>query len=73
MPDQFRRPSYADPLLILAMDHRASFGRALFAVGLAALAALFVKLRGSGGTPPHHGGWREVAVTDLDNGGQTLE
>ena len=32
MPDQFRRPSYADPLLILAMDHRASFGRSLFAV-----------------------------------------
>jgi hypothetical protein len=47
--------------------------RALFAVGLAALAALFVKLRGSGGTPPHHGGWREVSVTDLENGGQTLE
>jgi myo-inositol catabolism protein IolC len=27
-----RRPSDADPLLILAMDHRASFGRSLFAV-----------------------------------------
>jgi myo-inositol catabolism protein IolC len=27
-----RRPSHADPLLILAMDHRASFGRSLFAV-----------------------------------------
>jgi hypothetical protein len=40
--------------------------RALFAVALAALAALFVKLRGSVGTPPHYGGWREVSVTDLE-------
>ena len=26
------RPSAAEPLLILAMDHRASFGRSLFGV-----------------------------------------
>ena len=32
MSEQRRRPSHADPLLILAMDHRASFGRSLFAV-----------------------------------------
>lgn len=32
MPDQRRRPSRTDPLLILAMDHRASFGRSLFSV-----------------------------------------
>ena len=32
MSEQRRRPSHADPLLILAMDHRASFGRTLFAV-----------------------------------------
>src|ERR1700722_17703277 len=32
MSEQHRRPSRADPLLILAMDHRASFGRSLFAV-----------------------------------------
>jgi myo-inositol catabolism protein IolC len=32
MPEQRPRPSHADPLLILAMDHRASFGRSLFAV-----------------------------------------
>jgi myo-inositol catabolism protein IolC len=32
MPEQRQRPSHADPLLIMAMDHRASFGRSLFAV-----------------------------------------
>jgi hypothetical protein len=42
------------------------FSRALFSVALAALAALIVRLRGSGGTPPHHGGWRELSVTDLE-------
>jgi myo-inositol catabolism protein IolC len=32
MSERQRRASHADPLLILAMDHRASFGRSLFAV-----------------------------------------
>jgi myo-inositol catabolism protein IolC len=32
MSEQRQCPSRADPLLILAMDHRASFGRSLFAV-----------------------------------------
>lgn len=40
--------------------------RALLAVGLTALAALIVRLRGSGGTPPHRGGWREISATDLE-------
>ncbi|HTT90536.1 MAG TPA: hypothetical protein VMF65_13375 [Acidimicrobiales bacterium] len=40
--------------------------RALFAVGLTALAALIVRLRGSGGTPPHRGGWRELSADDLE-------
>jgi hypothetical protein len=40
--------------------------RALLAVGLTALAAVIVRLRGSGGTPPHRGGWRELSVTDLE-------
>ena len=40
--------------------------RALLAVGMAALAAVIVRLRGSGGTPPHRGGWRELSVTDLE-------
>lgn len=40
--------------------------RALLALGLTALAAVIVRLRGSGGTPPHRGGWRELSVTDLE-------
>jgi myo-inositol catabolism protein IolC len=32
MPAHHPRPSSANPLLILAMDHRASFGRSLFSV-----------------------------------------
>lgn len=32
MTDAHRPPTRADPLMILAMDHRASFGRTLFAV-----------------------------------------
>ncbi len=40
--------------------------RALLAVGLTALAALIIRLRGSGGTPPHGGGWRELSATDLE-------
>jgi hypothetical protein len=40
--------------------------RALLAVGLTALAAVIIRLRGSGGTPPHGGGWRELSATDLE-------
>jgi hypothetical protein len=40
--------------------------RALFALALTALAALIVRLRGSGGTPPHRGGWRELTAADLE-------
>lgn len=40
--------------------------RALLALGLTALAALIVRLRGSGGAPPQRGGWRELSVTDLE-------
>lgn len=39
--------------------------RGLLALALTALAAVIVRLRGSGGSPPHRGGWREVSVTDL--------
>ena len=42
--------------------------RALFAVSLTALAAVIVRLRGSGGTPPHRGGWRELTDADLEQG-----
>jgi len=37
----------------------------MLAVALAGLAALVVRLRGSGGTPPHQGGWRELAASEL--------
>jgi hypothetical protein len=40
--------------------------RALFALSLTALAAVIVRLRGSGGTPPHRGGWRELTAADLE-------
>jgi hypothetical protein len=36
------------------------------ALSVTVLAALIVRLRGSGGTPPHRGGWRELSVTDLE-------
>lgn len=39
--------------------------RALVALGLAGLVAAFVRLRGSGGTPPQSGGWRELSGPDL--------
>ena len=35
--------------------------RAFVAIGMAALVAAAVRLRGSGGTPPRSGGWRELA------------
>ncbi len=40
--------------------------RALFALALTAFAAVVVRLRGSGGTPPHRGGWRELTAADLE-------
>ena len=43
----------------------AMFRRALVALGLAGLVAGFVRLRGSGGTPPQTGGWRELTGSDL--------
>jgi hypothetical protein len=40
--------------------------RGALAVLLAALIALVVRLRGTGGTPPHRGGWKQLSVTDLE-------
>lgn len=40
--------------------------RALVALGLAAIAAAAVRLRGSGGVPPRDGGWRELSGPELD-------
>ncbi len=39
--------------------------RALVALGLAGIIAAVLRLRGSGGTPPQQGGWRELSGPDL--------
>ncbi|MBI2709823.1 MAG: hypothetical protein HYX34_09020 [Actinobacteria bacterium] len=39
--------------------------RALVALGAAGIVAAALRLRGSGGTPPQTGGWRELAGDDL--------
>jgi hypothetical protein len=39
--------------------------RALVAVGLAGLIAAMLRLRGTGGTPPQQGGWRELSGPEL--------
>lgn len=39
--------------------------RVLLALGLAGLLAGILRLRGTGGTPPQRGGWRELSGPDL--------
>lgn len=39
--------------------------RALVALGLAGIIAAVLRLRGSGGTPPSEGGWRELSGPEL--------
>jgi len=39
--------------------------RALVALGVAGVIAAVLRLRGTGGTPPQHGGWRELSGPDL--------
>lgn len=39
--------------------------RAIAALGIAALLAAGLRLRGTGGTPPQSGGWRELRGPDL--------
>jgi hypothetical protein len=41
------------------------FRRLLLALGLAGLVAALLRLRGSGGTPPAEGNWRELSGPDL--------
>jgi hypothetical protein len=43
----------------------AMIRRALVAIGVAALIAAVLRLRGSGGVPPQEGGWRELTPSDL--------
>jgi hypothetical protein len=40
----------------------ALFRRALVALGVAGIIAAVLRLRGSGGTPPQQGGWRELEL-----------
>jgi hypothetical protein len=39
--------------------------RALVAVGVAGILAAVLRVRGTGGTPPQEGGWRELTGPDL--------
>jgi hypothetical protein len=39
--------------------------RALVAVGVAGIIAAVLRVRGTGGTPPQEGGWRELTGPDL--------
>lgn len=40
--------------------------RALLALGLAGLVAAVLRVRGTGGTPPQQGGWRELSGPGLE-------
>ncbi len=39
--------------------------RTVMALGVTAVIAVIVRLRGTGGTPPQRGGWREISTDDL--------
>jgi hypothetical protein len=39
--------------------------RALVAIGLAGVIAAALRLRGTGGTPPQGGGWRELSGPEM--------
>jgi hypothetical protein len=39
--------------------------RAIAALGVAALIAAGLRIRGTGGTPPQTGGWRELSGPEL--------
>jgi hypothetical protein len=41
--------------------------RALVALGIAGFVAAVLRVRGSGGTPPQRGGWRELSPDELTN------
>jgi hypothetical protein len=40
--------------------------RALVALGVASIVAAVLRMRGSGGVPPQHGGWRELSGPELE-------
>jgi hypothetical protein len=39
--------------------------RVLLALGLAGVIAIVLRLRGTGGSPPQSGGWRELSGPEL--------
>lgn len=39
--------------------------RALVALGIAGFIAAVLRIRGTGGTPPQQGGWRELSGPEL--------
>jgi hypothetical protein len=40
--------------------------RTLVSLGVTVIIAGIVRLRGTGGTPPQRGGWRELPADELD-------
>lgn len=45
--------------------HVKALRRIAVALGAAGLLAGLIRLRGTGGTPPQRGGWRELSGPDL--------
>lgn len=39
--------------------------QAVTALGITAVIAVIVRLRGTGGTPPKRGGWKEIPLEEL--------
>lgn len=67
LPTMSRAPASpaAGRTVVATMAGVKALRRALLALGLAGLVAGAIRLRGSGGVPPQHGGWRELSGPDL--------
>jgi hypothetical protein len=50
---------------VATIDPMSMLRRALVALGVAAMVAAVLRLRGSGGVPPQDGGWRELSTDEL--------
>jgi hypothetical protein len=62
--DGAERPRRRPPLNLLEST-MALLRRALVALGIAGFIAGVLRLRGTGGTPPQDGGWRELSGPEL--------
>lgn len=58
--------TYDPPTPCIGDALMALFRRALLALGVAGVIAAVLRLRGSGGSPPQQGGWRELSGPDLE-------